>query len=447
MKCVGYWGTWAAYRQGDGKFEFSNIDPNIFTHLIYTFFGITVDGDITYLDSWLDIDRGFIDGFIALKSVNPNCKMMASVGGWNCEPATFSQLAANPASRTAFAQNTLAFLQKHGFDGFDIGKLFFPILKRNNSSRVSFSDWEYPVNRMTAITAPEDKQNFVLLLQEMKNALSPAGLALTIAVGATSKQGDISYDVPGIVPSVDFINLMTYDLHGSWDGATGINAPLYAGPDANNQLNVDACVQYWTSQGCPKDKLIVGIPTYGRTFALQDSGQNGVNAPSSGPGDAGPWTATAGFLGYNEILVNGWPESWQDDQKVPYAFSGNQWVGYDNKQSVTEKANYIVSNGLGGCMFWSIETDDFRNGYPLVKTAFDIVKSRRSHALTQRYPTPMRNNPFIKVTMPKEKQRDPIAKLQHSIQTVVVKERNFFFVFFMAMLLLCVAFSCFLIMS
>lgn len=116
-KCVGYWGTWANYRSGDGKFDTTNINPKLFTHLIYTFFGITTDGQITYLDKWLDIDLKFIEKFVALKSVNPKCKMMASVGGWNCPPSTFSQMAASPTSRSNFARNTLEFLRKHKFDG------------------------------------------------------------------------------------------------------------------------------------------------------------------------------------------------------------------------------------------------------------------------------------------------------------------------------------------
>lgn len=116
-KCVGYWGTWANYRPGDGKFDYTNINPSIFTHLIYAFFGITVDGDITILDEWLDIELGFIEKFIALKSINPACKMLASVGGWNCSETIFSQMASTSQTRSAFAKNTLDFLKKYGFDG------------------------------------------------------------------------------------------------------------------------------------------------------------------------------------------------------------------------------------------------------------------------------------------------------------------------------------------
>lgn len=232
-------------------------------------------------------------------------------------------------------------------------------------------DWEYPVQRADGSLGDEqDKQNFVLLLQELKNVLGPAGKLVTIAVGSTQKIGDISYDIPGIVNNVDFINLMTYDFHGAWDNTAGINSPLFSG----DSLNVDASVKYWLDKGCPKEKLIVGVPTYGRSFTLQDPGQNGVGAPVSGGGNAGPWTRQAGMLGYNEITVNGWPEQWQDDQKVPYAFQDNQWVGYDNPKSAQEKANYVISNGLGGCMFWSIETDDFRKGNPIMTAVSQLMR-------------------------------------------------------------------------
>lgn len=180
---------------------------------------------------------------------------------------------------------------------------------------------------------------------------------------------DFSYDVSGIAAQVDFINLMSYDLHGAWDHQTGHNAPLY---DRNSDLNVDSCVRYWLAKGCPKEKLVVGIPTYGRSFTLQTASNNGLSALTVGPGHEGI-TAEKGTLGYNEIVNNNWQRQWIESQKVPYAYNGNQWVGYDDVRSVTEKSNYIVNKGLGGCMFWSIETDDFKRGYPLISAASNII--------------------------------------------------------------------------
>lgn len=287
---------------------------------------------------------------------------MAAVGGWNLGSAVFSQLASNVTSRVNFAKNTVAFLRLHKFDGFDL-------------------DWEYPAQRDGNPVA--DKVNFVLLLKELKTALGAAGYLLSIAAASPASSAYSSYDIPNVAANVDFINLMTYDLHGSWDQRTGIHAALFAHPTETTsyqrQLNVDACVQYWLRQGAPKDKIIMGIPMYGRTMTLSNPSQNEIGAPIFGPGLAGRYTSQeSGFLGFNEICENKWPRIWQSTQKVPYAFSLDQWVGYDDVDSVTIKSNYILDNDLGGIMIWSIETADFRGNcgqgkYPLISVAHSIL--------------------------------------------------------------------------
>lgn len=242
-------------------------------------------------------------------------------------------------------------------------------------------DWEFPVDWESKSLSghEEDKQNFVLLLQEMRNVLNPAGKLVTTAVGSTLYQGRTSYDVAGIAQNVDFINLMTYDYHGwPWGKDTGINSPLYS----NDQLNLSDSVQYWLDNGCPREKLVIGVPTYGRSFTLADQNQNGIGAATSAPGRPGPVTRSEGSLAYYEIVANQWPRQWKEDQKAPYAFQGDQWVGYDDTQSAQEKANFCISNDLGGCMFWSIDTDDFRNGNAIMSTVSQAMTSARSFEIT-----------------------------------------------------------------
>ncbi|PNF19137.1 hypothetical protein B7P43_G09797 [Cryptotermes secundus] len=158
---------------------------------------------------------------------------------------------------------------------------------------------------------------------------------------------------------------MTYDLHGSWDSATGENAPLYAGiadTTADSQtLNVDFAINYWIQKGASPDKLNVGMGTYGRSFTLQNTRSTDVGVAITGPGQAGPYTREAGTLGYNEICEQSsqWTVYWNEEQEVPYAVNGNQWVGYDNADSLKLKAQYVKEKGLGGAMIWSVETDDF----------------------------------------------------------------------------------------
>ncbi|XP_058834502.1 acidic mammalian chitinase-like [Topomyia yanbarensis] len=345
---VCYLGTWANYRPGDGKFAVSNIDPTLCTHYIYSFFGVNNDGTIAILDSWLDLPDGlnFIAQFNNLKQANPALKTLAAIGGWNLGSAKFSTVAKDATLRSTFATQARIFCQKYGFDGIDI-------------------DWEYPAQRDGDRSV--DKANFVLMLNDLEQEFSNYGLLLTVAVAAAANSAAISYDIPGISAVVDYINLMEYDFHGSYDGITGENAPLYAGPAditaTQQQLNVDSSVKYWLNQGAPASKLNLGMPLYGRTYTLSDVNQNGIGAPVSGAGTAGPYTQEAGFMGYNEIcenqLTGAWTDVWYNVQMVPYAYNGNQWVGYDNARSILAKCNLIKTYGLAGGMFWSIDTDDF----------------------------------------------------------------------------------------
>lgn len=105
---------------------------------------------------------------------------------------------------------------------------------------------------------------------------------------------------------LDFINVMAYDFHGKWERETGHNAPLYA-PSSDSewrkQLSVDNAASLWARLGAPKDKLIIGMPTYGRSFTLSNPANFKVNSPASGGGKAGEYTKESGFLAYYEVRV------------------------------------------------------------------------------------------------------------------------------------------------
>ena len=95
----------------------------------------------------------------------------------------------------------------------------------------------------------------------------------------------------------------------------------------------NASVHYWLENGAPAEKIIVGIPFYGRSFTLNNPKEHKVGAPISGGGKKGPYTGENGFLGYNEICEmqkeDGWRMFYQKEQEVPYTHKGDQWVGYD----------------------------------------------------------------------------------------------------------------------
>uniref|UniRef100_A0A182JTE4 GH18 domain-containing protein n=1 Tax=Anopheles christyi TaxID=43041 RepID=A0A182JTE4_9DIPT len=301
---------------------------------MYAFFGVDDSGVVTILDPWLELDigRGNIRRFNELRNQNPNLKTIAAIGGATIDPKIFSRIAASASLRVTFARNARDFCLTHGFDGVDLG-------------------WEFP-GIHDGDTAGNDKGNFVLMLSELAFALRSHGLLLTAALAASETIASISYDIAGIVPHLDFVNLMAYDYNGAWSNFTGHNAPLFAGPSDQNdfqrKLNVHHSINYWLGQGAPVAKLVLGVPAYGRTFTLANPAVNGLRATAEGPGLPGPYTQQYGYIAYHE------------------------WIGYDDSQSILEKCNYANSHQLAGMMVWAIDMDDFR-GY--CGTSYNLLKT------------------------------------------------------------------------
>lgn len=362
-KRVCYYTNWSQYRPGVGRYTPDNINPKLCTHIIYAFAKV-INSEIKTVE-WND-DQMF-EKFKQMKDSNPGLKTLIAVGGWNAASSEFTVMVESRQNRQKFIDSTLTFLRNYGFDGLDL-------------------DWEYPTQRGGR---PQDKQNLVLLVKELKRAFSRDGYLLTAAVPAGKGHIDNGYDVTTLALNLDFINLMTYDLHGAWDKVTGENSPLFpSSKDAGDgrQLNMKWAAEYWVSLGVPKSKLVIGMATYGRTFRLADAGHNDLGAPATGPGQTGTFTREAGFLSYYEICTmeeSGQGQTrWDDEQKVPYYVNGNLWVGYDNVNSITGKVVWLKNEGYGGAMVWALDLDDFRQvckssdrPYPLLSTIYDQLVS------------------------------------------------------------------------
>lgn len=211
FKIIGYFPAW----RGDP----ADVPYQLLTHVNYAFVLPTPTGGLSELPApdrlTTLVDRAHANGV----------KVCISVGGWNDgDDSAFEQLAATPATRTTFIDAIASFVDRHRLDGVDM-------------------DWEYPDPGQSA-------QNFAALMKELSARLRPRGKLVTAAVVAQGRSGD---GVPAeVFADADFINVMAYDAD---EAERGSHSPYdYA----------VSSLQYWRSRGLSADKLVLGLPFYGR---------------------------------------------------------------------------------------------------------------------------------------------------------------------------------------
>ncbi|OXA59868.1 putative chitinase 3 [Folsomia candida] len=365
---VCYFTNWAWYRQGIGKYKPEDIDYNLCTHIAYGFAVLNPSTlEIRTHDSWADTDNQFYTQVTDLKSKGK--KVVIAIGGWNDSLGDkYSRLVRDAAARRKFIKNVIEFIQKYNFDGLDL-------------------DWEYPKCWQTdcKLGPADDKENFATFARELKEAFTPHGYLLSSAVSPSKTIIDEGYDVPIISQYLDWIAVMTYDYHGQWDKKTGHVAPMYNHEESDNfYFNSNYTINYWISKGAPKKKLVMGMPMYGQSFTLTQASNHGLNAPSTGGGQAGEFTRAQGFLAYYEICKSikgqGWTVVRDDTGAIgPYAYKGDQWVSFDDVDMIRKKSQYVKDMGIGGAMIWALDLDDFRNvcgceKHPLLKTINRVLR-------------------------------------------------------------------------
>src|SRR5271170_5162380 len=193
-------------------------------------------------------DAANLATLIALKRDNPSLTVLVSAGGW-LGSGNFSDMALTKESRQVFIQSVIQFIEQYQLDGLDV-------------------DWEYPGmigagNKFR----PEDKQNYTLVLAELRKQFDQEEkklhrqLFLTIATGASSEFLEHT-EMDKVQKYVDTVNLMAYDYYepGS-DAITGNHAPLFTDPLDPKKISGDRSVHEYEQAGVPAERLFWASPS------------------------------------------------------------------------------------------------------------------------------------------------------------------------------------------
>lgn len=203
---IGYYESWASDRVCDA-WSPSSLAVNGLTHLNYAFATFYETADGYYIFEFMDgavQPAVLVQEFMQLKESNPGLSLYLSIGGWSFndgDTATYwSAMASSSETRHRFAQGLLKFLGTYGFDGADL-------------------DWEYPVADDRGGKA-EDKDNFVALIKELRSYFDLSGEQIGLTFTTPASYWYLQhFDVPAMLEAgADWTNIMTYDLHGVWDG-------------------------------------------------------------------------------------------------------------------------------------------------------------------------------------------------------------------------------------
>jgi chitinase len=419
----GWYEEWGTYYANYNVAQLqSNGVAGVLTHLIYAFAKPVANGsnvNCELADTYADYQKvvpqvpgataavaplqGNFGALVQLKQLNPNLKVLISIGGWN--PPTyntlFDQAASTEAQRQAFVGSCInMFIQGNIASGVSTGTLFDGI----------DLDWEFP--------NASDTANFTALLTEFRNELNTLTgttgktyqLLADLAAGpstpgaAADSGNDGGYDtinISAVAAELNYMNVDGYNYAGDWSNATNDASALF--DETANPLygkpadDIDATVQYYMSQGAPAAKYTMGFPLYGAgwaggltsanggmyqnatgvtdpTGALTPNGTspvpnaNGVGNCSSGDNQSSPAAGcdvllTDGLATYGTIvnlLNNGFTPSYDSTRCAARMFNSTTSTAfsYDNATSVQCKVNFIKSNGFGGGYVWALKDDD-----------------------------------------------------------------------------------------
>ena len=313
-------------------------DPDLVTHINYAFAELYVKNGV-YQQFKLQGNESRFKSVMQLKQQNPNLKICLSFthtvsNSDNSQGGGFSAMAASPEMRKQFAADCLAFCQKWNLDGIDI-------------------DWEFPGLSWSghAANPAVDTQNYVLLMKQLRETLGPdrilsfAGYVMDMK---SSDSGKKYVDIQAVMPYVDYVCIMTYDM----DAAPAFQSAIIS---SNSYYDCLSAIRTYARLGVPFQKMLLGIPFYLRHSF------DGI-------------TTVVDYKQIQKLKSN--PnfefDLWDEEARTPYArYKGEFYGSYDNPRSIAIKGEWAHHLGLGGLFYWENSEDDA--DMSLAKACWNVI--------------------------------------------------------------------------
>lgn len=362
----------------DLNFKIDQLDLNLCTFLVYSFGELEGD-DLKAFNrgpmSEIDVEES-LKTFTALKESYPHLVTLLNIDSGTFGNQPFSSLAADGNRRKRFADNSVAFLKKRGFDGLDIY-------------------WRFPTEYGGR---PEDRENYVELLRDLKSVYESENFYLTASLTATNVHE--MYNIKGIAQHVNFINLMTFGYTGHWNLTIDFSSPL----SGEGSRNIKSVVDKFLKHGVSAEKLLLGLSCQGTTFVTGLTGKIGDHTVSFQQG--AHFYSPHDYVGLNQICDWRKTKKWEERfdpiaaqvigsfrDKITYAMT------FDSPRSVANKVRYAMEKNLGGVSMVALEKDDFSGKCEVDETTFDDFARASSVARKEKdFPLLRTVNETIEVT-------------------------------------------------
>ncbi len=303
-----------------------HINFRLYTHLCHAFLVADEEGNVRK-------DRNVPSRDLTTKAHQAGVKVLLSLGGWGWDKQ-FAAIVSKPEAEDRYVKSVMAVITDNDYDGIDL-------------------DWEYPDNE-------KEITGFERLVRRFRKQLDEIGAAkgrpMLVTMAASSNKGTLSWlRKEFLLETMDWINVMTYDYTGNWTDFAGHHSPLFAsrkqpGSPRSTALSLKYLVE---ERGLPADRLAVGIPLYGRGFAVSEPYASTKNVPRTRVPD-GNYSSV-----HRLQQEKGWTRIWDAETHNPWLIAPDHKmvIGYDDAESVAFKTEWAMKQGFRGVFFWQIAAD------------------------------------------------------------------------------------------